>query len=568
MPEKDISEPDRLKNIEDKLTEIKDMQNIIELDVINLKNELEKIKLVSPSPIPPEVEERIVELEKISKDVDMFKEWGKTVEEVKFLRSKIMGIEKGERPPAKPIEIPEIEGIRKQIEELRKELAARPAVPSKPPAAPEIEEIRKEIGEMRKELAARPAVPAKPAETTEIEEIRRQIADLKSSMLLKPGAKPPDTGDLRKAIEENRRIIEDLRGGIPKEKVSVPGLNKLKIVVEENSRSIENLKLMVKTKHHTEVIPDVNELKKTIEENRHVIEDIRSRMSEAKPTGSSSLDTRVTELIDMVEGNRKIIEDLKVRVIKAEGRGGAGPSERMEDEIEELRNLLYSKLSDLHATTGDVRTEELKKMITENREAMEELKERVHATRTKKGVEFPLPMKERIGELEKEVVTLGKRMEKAGLKPIELPKGMKFPSEGPPKVLARKLDKMKANVDDLLKRMKTSEIYTKSLVRKEDLVALERTLKPKVPSEKERKIVSEDVYKDLENTKKAVVRNEDHINNLASDIEQLKNEISTVEKREWGEVTERPKLEDLIRRIEEIEHRLKSIGTSAPVFIE
>jgi len=515
MPEENVSEKtDRLKNIEDSLSAIRDTQNVIELDMINLKNEIEGLKLVSPSPLPPEAEKRIVELRKFSEDVEIFRKWLQTVDEVKFLRSKIMGIKS----------------------------AGKPAVPE-------------------------------PPERSEIEEIKKRVAELGRSVLMKPGVKPPETGDLRKAIEENRSIIEDMKARIPREKVSMPRLDELKMIVKENSRSIENLNLMLATKHHTEVIPDVRELKKTIEENRKVVEELRSRISKVKPSGpagdSRAMDARLSELIDTVEGNRKSIEDLKVRVIKVESKGGAELPERVEDEIEELRNLLYSKLGDLNVKTEGVRTDELKKMITENREALEKLKEGVQATRTKKGMEFPLPLKDRITELEKTVGNLNKKIEGTGLKPIKVPEGMKLPSpERPSKMVAKKIEKLKSNVEDLLKRMKSSEIYMKSLVRKEDMVALERTLRPKALKEEERKMVSENVFKDIENVKKAVVRNEDHVNNLASDIEQLKREISTIEKREWDEVGERPTLEDLARRIEEIEHKVKSMGASSPVFIE
>jgi hypothetical protein len=533
MPGENTSGQKKSKGIEESLNVIKDTQNILELDIINLKNEIDKLKLVSPSPIPPEVEKRIVELEKISKDVDVLKQWEKTIDEVKFLRSKIMEIEKEGKPKAQ--EMPEVQDLRKEVEDLRKKLE----------------------------------VPRKPPETPDIQELRKQISDLKSSVLLKPGASLPETGDLKKAIEGNRRVIEDLKGKLPAKRVSAPGLEKLKALVEEHGRSIDDLKNMVETKHHREVITDAEELKKMIEENKNAMEELKGRISETRPKGPGAIDVRITELIDMVESNKRSIEDLKVRVIKTEGKGGAGLSERMEHEIEDLREMLYSKLGDLNVKTGEIRAEELKKMIIENRDAMEKLKERVYAARTRKGIEFPLPVKERLGELEKKVNSLKRRVENAGLRPIEIPKGMKLPTkEGPAKNLVNRMEKMKKNVDDLLKRMKDSENLIKNMVKKEDLTALEKAMKPRLPSAREKKMVSENVYKDIENSKKAILRNEDHINNLASDIEQLKRELSTVEKREWGEIGERPKLEDILRRIEEIEHRLKSIGTSAPVFIE
>ncbi len=506
MADEKVSVSDKLKAIEDKLSTIEDMQSIIELDVINLKNEIEKLKLVSPSPIPPEIEKRIVELEKIAKDVDLLKKWSQTVDEVKFLRNKIMAMEK--------------------------------------------ERGRKVPG------------------TSEIQELKKQIAELRESMLVKPGAKPPGA-ELKRAIEENRKIIEELKGKVPVEKVSAPALESLKRIVEENRKSIENLKTLLAGRRHTEIAREVEELKELIEENKKLAEQLKREVGRARPDVSDTLNARITELIEMVENNKKSIEDLKVRIIKMESRGKAELPERIEDEIEELRDLLFSKLGELNIRAGRVKTEELKRMIIENRKAMEKLKERVYATRTKKGVEFPLPLKDRLEELERKVEVLSKSMGKAGLKPIKIPEGMMIPSpEKPSKLLTKKINTLKAKVDGLVKRVKAIENLTKNLVRKEDLVALERALRPGMLTEREKKMLSENVYKDIEKTKKAVLRNEDHINVLASDIEEIKKELSTIEKREWGEIAERPTLEDLARRIEEIEKKLETIGTSSPLFIE
>ena len=505
MAEENISKAEYLKNIEDAVSSIKDMQNVLELDVINLKNEIEKMKLISSSPIPPEIQKNIVELEHIAKDADMFKKWQKTVDEVKFLRERVMGM-KGGRPSAQ--------------------------VPS-----------------------------------DEIQELKKQISDLRAKVLLKPGAKPPEADDLKRAIEENSRVINSLKESIPSGKISSPALNRLKDIVDENRKSIENLKLIIDSRHHTEIIPKAGEIRKVIEENRKVSEEVKKGIKKIASGDSSTLNARVTELIEMVEGNKKAIEDLKVRVIKAESKAGAGLPERMEDEIEELRGLLFSKLGELNVKTGKIKTDELKKMIIENREAMEKLKERVYAQKTDKS-EFPLPLKDRLEALEKKLENLAKIIDKTkGMKPIKVPEGMELGGEKPSAAIKKRIDTMKTKLDDLLKRTKTLEILSRSLVRKEDIVSLEKTLKPGMLTEKERKMLSENVLSDIENVKKAVVRNEDHINNIVSDIEEMKKELSTIEKREWGEIGERPTLEELNRRLNEIENKLKEQGT-APVFIE
>lgn len=80
---------EKLNAIKDKLMTLEDLQMINKLDIINLKNEIEKIKMATEGQVPYEIEDKIVELEDLAKNVGMFKEWKKTISEVKSLRTEL-----------------------------------------------------------------------------------------------------------------------------------------------------------------------------------------------------------------------------------------------------------------------------------------------------------------------------------------------------------------------------------------------------------------------------------------------------------------------------------------------
>lgn len=63
---------DKLNTLSSKLTELEDLQLVNKLDIINLKNELEQVKLTASLP-GPETLQRITELGKIVENVEEFK---------------------------------------------------------------------------------------------------------------------------------------------------------------------------------------------------------------------------------------------------------------------------------------------------------------------------------------------------------------------------------------------------------------------------------------------------------------------------------------------------------------
>ena len=535
------------KDIMDKLSSIEDLQNLTQLDVINLKNEIEKIKLVSPSPVPPDIQEKIVELEKIANHVDILKKWKQTVEEVKFLRSKVM-----KAPPSrdtdetKKIATNEMEEMRKEIEEVKKELRT-PRAEGK-----EMEEMRKEIEEVRSELRTKKLpTPPKPDETEKIEEIRKEIEDVRNELSTKklpPPTPPIDVINLRKTIEDNRKTIE-------------------------------NLKSMISEKPE-KGLPNLGAIKKMINENRKLVEDLRTKVQESLSVVPAETHGELETLhneITKLESEVKRLKEEKPAVV---GLKGEPKDEPPKSEIDFLRKEIFAKLEDLNMKFGMKGSEELKNAIDANRMSVEKLKSIIYGKevdmdgvikeinknrrfieemkdavmgKTGKVMLPPEPeLRKKMLQVEQRIESLGRKLDKMNrIKPIKIPM---LPRPRIPQKMD--IEKIKKDVDSVLSRM--GDFITKDEIEKG---FLEKRLKT------DEKLVGEDLDKELDEIKKTIIRNEDYINNIVSDMEEMKKEVGTVEKREWAKVSELPEIEELKKRIDELEKRLES-GGERPMFIE
>lgn len=122
---------EKINVIRDKLEELEDLELVNKLDLINLKNDLERIKLTSQV-ASPEMGERLVELERLASMLGGFKKLEDIMDEINNLRSEIQKL--------KPVET---EKYVKQVEELRAALEKLPkgkVLPLK-----QMEELRKTI---------------------------------------------------------------------------------------------------------------------------------------------------------------------------------------------------------------------------------------------------------------------------------------------------------------------------------------------------------------------------------------------------------------------------------------
>lgn len=473
------------KDLTDKLSTLEDLQNLTQLDILNMKNEVEKLKLTSSSPLPKETEERIMMLQSIAKDVEMFKRWKQTVEEVKFLRDRLMGIS--------PVNV-----------------------------------------------------------------------------------MPEDAGD----FEEMKRSIEEIRDEIASRKSTPIDLDDIKLAIQDNRKAVENLKLMITDKPKG-AMPDAEPLRKMVTENRRIVDDLKMKMDVSN--------------FEVPAGMRRDLENLHAEINNLEGEVRKIKTDkivpRSNDDMDHLRSELFSKLDDLNVKFGPKSSEEVKKAMEANKASIDRLKALISgeemsidslkqemndnrnfmteiksvllsksATAGKKITLTQDPdIKTKLSKMEQRIEMLAARMEKLNdLKPIKLPEFE--PSAKGAKAMAQvkpgEMDSLRREIDTIVSRM--DAFLTKDDVEKG---FLEKRMKA------DEKLMTGDIYKDLNEVKKAILRNEDHINSVASDVERVKKEVGTVEKREWGKVSEIPSVDELKRRIEELEKRIEDVR-EGPVFIE
>lgn len=131
---------EKINMLKESIKEAKDLQTVNKLDIINLKNEIEQIKLSIPT-ISPETAERIRAMDKLSEragkaenieaDVDKLKSDMKKLEPAKvsaalnMLQQKMDELEKGTPKKAARVPIPKefslrLEKLEKRMESLRK----------------------------------------------------------------------------------------------------------------------------------------------------------------------------------------------------------------------------------------------------------------------------------------------------------------------------------------------------------------------------------------------------------------------------------------------------------------
>jgi DNA repair exonuclease SbcCD ATPase subunit len=481
-----------LKDVMEKISMLEDLHNVLQLDIINLKNELEGLKLISSThPLPEELGKRISEVERITKDIEIFKRWKQTVEEVKFLRERLMSLSspkvESEAEMQKPVtgKNEEIENLRKEIENLKKEIRAK----KKLRVPIDIENLK-----------------------AAIEENKNAVENLKIMITEKPKGFIPDIDYIREMTKENKRLLDELR---------------MKIETSEHipsdvHKDIQNL--------HAEILKLEDEVKRVKEEQEQVL----------KVQGKGEIDSLKRELyVKLEELNKKFglkeAEEIK-RVI-----------ETNKASIEKLKNLVSSEEMEL---------ENLKKEINENRKFMSEIKNMLLSKgglKTKIEIPPDPEMRKKILLLEQKLEYLGKKIEKMSeIKPIKLPELAGRKGEKP----TEDIETLKHQLDQIVSRL--DNFVTRDEVEKG---LLEKHLKS------DEKLLTGEIYNELNEIKKAILRNEDHINSVTSDVENIKRELGIIEKTEWGKKGEAPSMEDLIKRIEALEKRMEEMH-EGPVLIE
>jgi len=476
-----------MKDVIDKLSTVEDLQNMVQLDVINLKNELEKIRLTFSGSIASEADDHLVELQNLAKDVDLFKRWKQTVDEVRFLRDKVM----------------------------------LPSQPSEAAAPGEIDELRKDIEQMRMDMQARraPSTAIDLADLKEaIEDNKKAVENLRLMISDKPRGAMPDLETMKKMVTENRRLIDDLRVKVDMSRPSIPSATQ---------RELEKL--------HAEVT--------NLEVEVHGMKDVRP----GRTAGKGEIDNLKTELYAK-------LDDLNTRF---------GP--KSSDEVKRAMEANRASLDKIKSLISGEETtiESLKQEMDENRKFITEVKNLIVSKNPQASKKLLIPpdpeVKKKMLEVEQKIEFLGRKIDKMSeLRPIKLPE-----FTAPAAAKGRGKPMVSGDIESLRREIDTIVSRLDGFLTKDDVEKgfLEKRMKA------DEKLLTGEIYKELNDIKKAIMRGDDHINSVATDVEGLKKEVVTVEKREWGKISEIPAIDDLKKRIDELERKIDDMH-EGPVFIE
>ncbi|XGI82679.1 BspA family leucine-rich repeat surface protein [Halorutilales archaeon Cl-col2-1] len=201
------------------------------------------------------------------------------------------------------------------------------------------------------------------------------------------------TPEVKEVVYENREEIESLRSAFEKEETLVL----LKKLGENSDNVVEMLDMLDAAQEFSEDLTP--EVKKVVYENREVIEDLRSSFEKEETLvllqklGENS--DNVIEMLDMLDAGKDFAEDLapEVKKVVYENR----------EEIEKLRSafekeetlVLLQKLGentdnviemldmlDAAQAFAEDLTPEVKKVVYENREVIEDLRESLEKEET------------------------------------------------------------------------------------------------------------------------------------------------------------------------------------------
>ncbi len=334
--------------LQDRITQIEDLQKITQMDILNLKNEIDKIKISSPSPLPIETEEKIAELEKIAEDIDTFRKWKKTVDEVKFLREKVAslsGLKTGDikSMPEKADKIDsameEISSLKGEIEKLKEESASGSSLKSRVMGEDRARELSETIENTRKSLLGR------------IEEMEIKLSHVK---------------DMVHETKKTRgKLRSRITGGGDREKLS-RSLEKTKNMLTDR---IENLERKMKDVEETDVSGSVKTNREEINELVRKIKSGRSSSAKAGGDVSGRVEDLEGEMESMKEEIKKLreMEKRKPEVLPVHQRG-------VEDHINNVKSGIESILRRL-----DKDESAMKSMFRKSKASEEEIAERVES---------------------------------------------------------------------------------------------------------------------------------------------------------------------------------------------
>ncbi|MBN2102349.1 MAG: hypothetical protein JW716_05765 [Candidatus Aenigmarchaeota archaeon] len=361
---------EKLKTIEDKVDGLQDTEQLTELDIINLKNEIEKIKIGTTTYVPDDIEENVRRLEKLAESADVFEQWKKTISEIDVLRKNIekassVGVaseipsDYGEKieelkrmvSDAKSGTDPE---LIKRIEDL--ETRVRSIKPVRIPEGAQdykepIESLKKQIESLSNDIiffkksggGQKPLPPI----LGEFEKIKSSLSSLEGEMRkIKTGAQEAKSSDdIRMKVAALFSRMEGIENRLG-EKGSISHINKKIEIIEER---LGELSKGYNTTGLRELEKEVDSLFSKIDINdskiNTVFADMNKKLSlinskmKSPPTKKMVPDTSTLEL-------KKSLKDLQNRLTKIE----SAPKKGTSDDVSSLKNEMISLKKGLEQT--------------------------------------------------------------------------------------------------------------------------------------------------------------------------------------------------------------------------
>lgn len=382
--------PELLKAVYDKLAELEDLQLVNKLDIINMKNELDKASLTGgPS---PELADKLAELAKIAEKSENIKKAGELVEQLQKLKEELTGKAPADSSAAQA----RLDTIASEIQKLKGKISSlekRPAA-SPPRKGGGLEDMVKRIKKLETIRPHEADLEVPPDIRNELTELRKKvdaIGNLPKSVPKNILERMKDIGSLSSEIERLRRELDAQKSAMKSIKQPAEP--------DEIKERIEMLEAAVGSGKKQAEAHVPKGLDKKIERLEKRLEKLQERQ-EKKESGS-------------VDEAKSMLESLKTQVmeqgkelldIKADKSGT--------QNLEDIDNMRLD-LEEMKARIGEI--EEKAARIGVAPDALEEM-------RKFKG-EFPL---EEFHELKKKVDALEKKNEElkvlaSGLKPIDVP---------------------------------------------------------------------------------------------------------------------------------------------------
>jgi hypothetical protein len=192
MAEEKETTVELLKAIKDKLSELEDTQLVNKLDIINMKNELDKMSLTSAP--TPETTEKISELAHLAEKSEKFKRMESAIDDIERLKAEL---EKSKPTDTEALKL-EMSNLKKHVSGL--EAAPPGKAPAEPGLSKEISKIKKEVGNIKASLEKGGGKVEGAADlSARLEELERSVEISAASK--STGAAPQQVRDLLKRIE-------------------------------------------------------------------------------------------------------------------------------------------------------------------------------------------------------------------------------------------------------------------------------------------------------------------------------------------------------------------------------